>query len=452
MDCVRLNFSHGSLPGHLQVIRRVRSVSKRTGELVAIMQDLPGPKLRVGVLRAPVHLQKGSSVILATRHGAVTPDLIPVESPGLSNYVKAGGTILLADGSIELRVVSTTAASIECVCEIGGTVRSGTGVNIRDLGQDFETFTGQDRKYLDFGLKQKVDLVAVSFVRNADDIREVKAFVGSREPAPLIVAKIEKREAVENLSEIVGESDAVMVARGDLGAENPIEEVPEIQKSVIAYCRSKGTPVITATQMLESMVTNARPTRAEVTDVANAILDGTDAIMLSEETALGMYPVECVDVMNKIALKAEERLLEENAARVPLSFPTDDLSDAFSASAWHLSEAIGASAIVVRSGDETIIPKVSRFRPSARIIHMSDREDHLRRTKIIWGVQPDIAPGPKVSELLLDSPVQTLMDRGYLKEGERAVFVRDINSSDRYARFSISAVVARATESAKQTR
>jgi len=256
------------------------------------------------------------------------------------------------------------------------------------------------------------------------------------------VAKIEKREGLENIAEIVSVADAVMVARGDLGVENPIEEVPEIQKSIIALCRSKGVPVITATQMLESMVSNTSPTRAEVTDVANAILDGTDAVMLSEETAIGQHPVECVDVMSRVALKAEERMLNDRTMRSLNGFQSEDLADAFSASAWQLSENIKASVIALRSGDEAIIPKVSRFRPGAIIVHMSEKEEMLRRSKIIWGVYQDNARGPKDSETSLDSSVQSLMDGGFLKEGDRAVFVRD-SSSEEHAMFSLSAVVVR---------
>jgi len=444
MDCARLNFSHGTLEDHLRVLERVRAVSRRTRNLVAVMQDLPWPKLRVGKLKnGPLHLKKESKVVLATGDRQGQADVIPVESKDLSRFVKRGGKIFLFDGAITLRVTATTESTIETVCEVGGVVRSGNGVNVPDLTQDFETFTEQDRRYLAFGLEQGVDMVAVSFVRNASDVEAVRRFIGKEKRAsPLIVAKIEKKEAVENLAGIVEATDAVMVARGDLGAENPIEEVPEMQKSIIAFCRSRGVPVITATQMLESMVNNARPTRAEVTDVANAILDGTDAVMLSEETALGQYPVECVGVMNRVALRAEARMLKDQAVRSLGEFRSKDLADAFSASAWQLSEDIGARVIAVRSGDEAIIPKVSRFRPSAVIVHTSEKEELLRRSRIIWGVFQDKVNGHQVSDKSLDSSVQSLVRGGYLAQGDRAVFIRDINSSAKYARFSVSAVVA----------
>jgi pyruvate kinase len=448
MDCARLNFSHGTFAEHLSVIRNVRDVSKHTGSLVAVMQDLPGPKMRVGRIKGgSIKIAEGSTVILATKDGAAGENVVPVESENLPRYVKAGGTIFLRDGLITLRVVSTTETSIKCVCEVGGVLLSGHGVNVPDLKQGFDTFTEKDKRYLAFGLEQGVDLVAVSFVRDANDIKEVREFVEKKAKGePMLVAKIEKREAVENLAEIVNTTDAVMVARGDLGVENPIEGVPEMQKSIIATCRSRGVPVITATQMLESMVSRATPTRAEVTDVANAILDGTDAVMLSEETATGAYPVECVEVMNKVALKAEERMLEDQNVRSLSGVRLQGLVDAFSESAWQLAENIGANVIAVRSGNEAIIPKVSRFRPRAMIVHMTDEEVFLRRSRIVWGVFQSLTKHSESTAVSLDSSVRRLMREGYLRRGERAVFVRGTNGSAKDARFSLSVLVADGSE------
>jgi len=444
MDCARLNFSHGTLAEHLDVVRNVRDVSKRTGSLVAVMQDLPGPKMRVGKIKGgSLNLSEGSTVVLTTKDGVGGENVVPVESENLPRYVKTGGIIFLRDGLITLRVVSTTETSIKCVCEVGGVLLSGHGVNVPDLKQGFDTFTEKDRRYLAFGLEHGVDLVAVSFVRDANDIKEVREFVAKKaRREPILVAKIEKREAVENLAEIVNTTDAVMVARGDLGVENPIEGVPEMQKSIIATCRSRGVPVITATQMLESMVGRATPTRAEVTDVANAILDGTDAVMLSEETATGSYPVECVEVMNKVALKAEERMLEDQNIRSLSGIRFQGLVDAFSESAWQLAENIGANVIAVRSGNEAIIPKISRFRPRAMIVHMTDEEVFLRRSRIIWGVFQSKTKDPEGSAMSLDSSVQRLMKEGYLGRGEKAVFVRGTDGSVKNARFTLSALVA----------
>jgi len=443
MDCARLNFSHGTFAEHLAVIRNIREVSKRTGSLVAVMQDLPGPKMRVGKLKqGSIRIAEGSTVTLVTG-AAAGENVIPVESENLPKFVKTGGMIFLRDGSIRLKVVSTTATTIKCVCEVGGELRSGHGVNVPDLKQGFATFTEKDKKYLSFGLEQGVDLVAISFVRDHNDIKEVREFVSQRGARhPILVAKIEKKEAVENMGGIVNTTDAVMVARGDLGVENPIEGVPEMQKSIIATCRSKGIPVITATQMLESMVSKATPTRAEVTDVANAILDGTDAVMLSEETATGKFPVECVEVMNRVALKAEERMLKDPNTRSLSGVRLQGLVDAFSESAWQLAENINAHVIAVRSGNEAIIPKISRFRPTAKIVHMTEEEELLRRSRIIWGVFQSKTKGSERTETSLDSSVQRLMKEGYLEKGERAVFVRGSDTSRRNSRFSLSALVA----------
>lgn len=423
MDCSRLNFSHGQPEAHLRVIRQVRRASRKTGRLVAVMQDLPGPKLRVGKLPGGSRvLRKGSRVVLA-QEGAGRDGAVPVRLGGLYGRLKRGQMIFLSDGSIVLRVVRNGALEAECVCEAGGVLLSGKGVNIPNLDEGLEAFTDKDREYLAFGLENGVDLVAVSFVRKAEDVRRVKEFISKRGLDTPVVAKIEKRDAVENISSIADVADIVMVARGDLGVENPIEEVPEIQKSVIATCRAKGVPVITATQMLESMVSNTSPTRAEVTDVANAVLDGTDAVMLSEETAVGEHPIGCVQVMERIALKAEERMLRERGADAPRGFAPSTLADAFSASAWRLSADVGAGAIVVGLGDEAMIPKVSRFRPSAAILHVSDSEGLLRRTKVVWGVEQALLRDKNPSPTL-ESSLETIRERALLKDGEPAVFLK----------------------------
>jgi pyruvate kinase len=443
MDCARLNFSHGSPEEHLKVIKRIREVSRRTGRLVAVMQDLPGPKLRVGRLKhGSLALKKGSRVVITTRAGDEDGAEIPIESEALSRRVRAGSKIFLSDGSIALKVAATTESKIECVCEVGGVLLSGKGINVPGVDLGLQAFTDRDRRHLAFGLEHGVDLVAVSFVRSADDVKRVRRFVKKGGSEVLIVAKIEKKEAVVSISEIASASDAVMVARGDLGVENPIEEVPEIQKAVIAHCRREGVPAITATQMLESMVNNSSPTRAEVTDVANAILDGTDAVMLSEETAIGQHPVACVEVMDRVAIKAEEKMLADKGMMAITAIRPSDLADAFSASVWRLSEDIGASAIVVQSGDEAIIPKVSRFRPSAKVVHISGEEGQLRRSKIVWGVFQERAKGTQTSESSFDSSVRNLLGAGYLGEGDRAVFVRSAGGSAGPPSYSLSALVA----------
>jgi pyruvate kinase len=406
------------------------------------MQDLPGPKLRVGKLRGgSVQITKGSTVSLITKPVADDNSMIPIQSKDLPRYVKVDGMIFLSDGSIKLKVLDTTETDIKCRCEIGGTLLSGKGINIPDLKHGFKTFTQLDKRYLDLGIEHGVDLVAVSFVRTASDIEEVREFVRKRKREPMIVAKIEKKEAVDNINQIIEATDAVMVARGDMGVENPIEEVPELQKLIISKCRSRGVPVITATQMLESMVDNASPTRAEVTDVANAIFDGTDAVMLSEETAVGKYPVECVEVMNRVALKAEEMMLDgETTGRLGGS-RRESSADALGEAACQISQDIGASAIVVQSEDGTILPRISRFRPRAPIFFASESEEKLRKSNVMWGVyqvEAREAGGFESSAEL----VKRLCKDKFVKQGDSVVVIRETAEPAKEPGFSLSISIA----------
>jgi pyruvate kinase len=443
MDCARLNFSHGTPDEHFEVVEKVRTACQRAGRRVAVMQDLPGPKLRVGKLKGgSVQIAKGSTVSLTTRATSRDISTIPIQSKDLPRYVKAGGTIFLSDGSIRLRILDATETDIECRCEIGGSLLSGKGVNIPDLKHGFKTFTERDKGYLALGLEHGVDLVAVSFVRTASDIEEVREFIRRRKVEPMIVAKIEKKEAVDNVDRIIEAADAVMVARGDMGVENPIEEVPELQKSIISKCRSRGVPVITATQMLESMVDNASPTRAEVTDVANAILDGTDAVMLSEETAVGKYPVECVEVLNRVALKAEEFMLDgEKTGR--LSSPQrESPADALSEAAYQISQDIGAKVIAVQSESGAVLPRISRFRPRAPIFFASESEVELRRSKIIWGVYEVEPKGTGRFESSAEL-VQRLANGKYVKRDDSVVVIRQTSEPEKEPRFSLSVSIVK---------
>ncbi len=390
MDCARLNFSHGDPSEHLRVIRSIRNIETETGKRVAILQDLPGPKFRVGVIPSgSVQLKKGSVVTLAAGEVNSKPDTIPLRSDNLPHYAPVGGLIFLSDGSIKLRILETTDTEIKCRCEVGGILLSGKGVNVPELRRGFETFTDNDKKFLAFGLKHGVDLAAVSFVRKSSDIESVRNFMKKNGKSVPIVAKIEKKEAVDNIDEIVRTSDAVMVARGDLGVENPLQRVPELQKHIISTCSASGVPVITATQMLESMVNNPSPTRAEVTDVANAIFDGTDAVMLSEETAVGKYPVECVKMLNEVSLNAEEMMrTTRQIMKFDVSPRPDLVSEAVGRASAAICNELGAKAIVTFLDSLETVSQVSRLRPGAPIIAMSKDEAKLRRLKIVWGVYP----------------------------------------------------------------
>jgi len=303
MNVARLNFAHGTYEEHSTSIKTIRQVSKKLHRPVAILQDLPGPKLRVGKLPVePIHLRRLERVVLTTDP---TParGKIPISYPDLPRAVTKGDTVYLADGTIRLEVLGVEGEEVEGRVLNGGSLTSGKGVNLPRLRIRLPAITREDVKHIEFGLEEDVDAVGVSFVQKADDIRSARKTAGKKNRDLFIVAKIEKREAVEELEPIIRESDGVMVARGDLGVELSLERVPVIQKRIIFEANKQGRPVITATQMLESMVTAPVPTRAEVADVANAILDGTDAVMLAEETAIGKYPVEAVKILGRVALE-----------------------------------------------------------------------------------------------------------------------------------------------------
>ena len=426
MDCARLNFSHGRSSEHLQVIESIRKMSERTGKQIAVMQDLPGPKFRIGkVKNGSVNIKKGSILTLTTKNVEGSSEVIPLRSQDLPRHVPEGGTIFLSDGSIKLKVLHVTRGTIQCKCEVGGVLLSGKGVNVPQLKKGLETFTQKDKEFLGFGLEHDVDFVAVSFVRRASDIEAVRDFVKRKGGDVPVIAKIEKREAVDNIGAIIAVSDALMVARGDLGVENPIEQVPELQKEIISDCNSRGVPVITATQMLESMVSNPSPTRAEVTDVANSIFDGTDAVMLSEETAIGKYPIECVRTLNKVALRAEYRMMASKKSLSTDSPYSEDIREAISAAAVRISNTIGAKAIITRFGSDDTVSKISRFRPNAPILAISDTYMALRRLKIVWGVFPIKAVKKDGLDRTLTAATERLLQEELLRSGDKIVLVHD---------------------------
>ncbi|MHB8565594.1 MAG: pyruvate kinase [Nitrososphaerales archaeon] len=429
MDCARLNFSHGTHAEHLKTIRMVRKLSSKIGREIAILQDLPGPKFRLGNLKnGSVSMKKGSTITLTTEEGDESH--LPLRQKDLPKYVTKGSVIFLSDGAIKLKVLNVTDSEIVCLCQNPGQVFSGKGINIPKLGRDFATFTDQDKEHVLFGLDNDVELIAVSFVRNSDDIRAVRKFVRENinkdsEP-PWIVAKIEKRDALADIEGITRESNMVMVARGDLGVENPIEQVPIIQKNIISMCNRLGVPVITATQMLESMVVNSSPTRAEVTDVANAILDGTDALMLSEETAVGEHPLDCVKVLNNVALVTEKRLQS-----FPQRFVYDsakfegDVRDSTSGAATKIARDISAKLIVSPTNRGSMTAKISRFRPGFPIIALTESRKTLRKLALVWGVHPLKINKTRSLTGLFEVSINTLVEKKLVNYGDRIVIVCD---------------------------
>jgi len=386
MDVIRLNFSHGDRETHRQTIRRIRDVARQAGREVGILQDLGGPKIRLGELpEIGIELRVGSTISLGV-DGRAVEGALPVSYEHLLEDVGVGERILLADGLVELEVREVADDHLLCNVVIGGVVTSRKGVNLPQANLRVPAFTDKDRSDLEVGLEEGVDFVALSFVRHEDDLAPVRdRFTGLEHP-PLLIAKIEKPQAVQRLDSIIEAVDGVMVARGDLGVEMPPEQVPMIQKRIIAASRRAGLPVITATQMLRSMVDSPRPLRAEASDVANAVLDGTDAVMLSEETAIGHFPTEAVRVLDRVALEAEPEIDHLKMLADSASPSVPELTGAISRAACELSESIDAAAILTATTSGATARLVARLRPSAPILGMTTSDKVARQLALSWGV------------------------------------------------------------------
>ena len=397
MNVARLNFSHGTHDEHAAVIERIRKISARLDCSIAILQDLQGPKIRVGSLQGgqPVQLVDGAQVTITIRPVTGDAQTIPTTYTHLPQDVKPGDRILLDDGLMELRVLDTGATDVRCQVVHGGLLKEHKGINLPGVAVSAPALTEKDRDDLRFGIMHGVDYVALSFVRRPEDVLTAKQLIAQLQAeqsrkhthAPVsipLIAKLEKPEAVAHLDDILEVVDGVMVARGDLGVEMPPEKVPLLQKRIIARCNDLGLPVITATQMLESMVTNPRPTRAEASDVANAILDGTDSVMLSAETATGAYPIEAVQMMVRIALETEAG---DSTARQPQCQRLTQ-EHAVSHAARALSEEASVKAIVVLTRSGTSARLISKDRPRRPILAYTSSERIYRQLALWWGVWP----------------------------------------------------------------
>jgi pyruvate kinase len=383
---LRLNFSHGTHDDHLSSIRLIRQLSFELDKPVGILQDLQGPKIRLGKFAdGPIVLKNGDPFTLTSKIIPGTQTISSVTYDTLADEVPVGSTILLDDGKVEMVVtgVDPQTSELHCKVVVGGTLSNNKGVNFPGVYLSIKALTDKDRVDLMFGLDQGVDWVALSFVRNPADILEIKELIANAGKETPVIAKIEKHEAIEQMEEILALCDGVMVARGDLGVELPAEQVPRIQKQLIATANRMGIPIITATQMLDSMVNNPRGTRAEISDVANAILDGTDAVMLSNETAVGIYPIEAVETMARIALETEKEKLsrrwEDNKRSIP---------NAISEAVGNIAEQLGAAAIIPFTKTGATARSVSKFRPSKPILAVTPHVDVARRLQLVWGVQP----------------------------------------------------------------
>jgi pyruvate kinase len=396
MDVARLNFSHGSRDQHQQVIDNLKQASTITGEYITILQDLGGPKIRTGLLEQKgVELVTGEEFTFTTRDARGNNKFVSTTYQQLPQDVKRGDTILVDDGKMTFKVESTTEADVVCRILNGGILSEKKGMNLPGVKVSLPSFTEKDADDLRFGLANDIDYVALSFVRSEKDIRNLREFLvkeapkGKRIP---IIAKIERGEAVEDINSIIAASDVIMVARGDLGVELPTEDVPIIQKMVVRLCNEEGVPVIVATQMLESMIENPRPTRAEANDVANAVLDGADAVMLSGETSVGKFPIDAVQTMDRIIKKAEIRYQDHFDIARPRVLQEFATPDAISRAACVMANEIGAKAIVVITHSGFSAINTAKYRPKALILAVTGRDKILRRLNLVWGIRGIIVP------------------------------------------------------------
>ena len=428
MNVARLNFSHGTREEHARRIDLIRRAAGKTGKNIALLLDTKGPEVRLGLFEQPVFLQAKQKIILTTAQVKGDTHRLPVLFKGLPQHVSPGSSILIADGLLEFKVLSVQEGEIECEVIHGGEVASNKGVNIPEAALDLPVIAEQDREDILFGIERGVDFIAVSFVRRAADVLMVREILEDVRASPDVIAKIESREGVNNLEEIIEVADGVMVARGDLGVGIPAEEVPLVQKMIIKKCNQAGKPVITATQMLESMIHNPRPTRAEASDVANAILDGTDAVMLSGETAIGRYPIDAVEVMTRIASRVEESLsYDESLDRrgrgqaCPVT-----VTDAISHATWAVTEDLSAAAIITFTQTGYTARMVSKYRPRAPIIAATPEMKVLRKLALVWGVQPLLIAPIKDTDSMIASAIEISLAAEMVKPGDLVVITAGV--------------------------
>jgi len=417
MDLARINLSHGVPDEHARRIQRVREISRNLGRPVGILADLPGPKFRLGEIPGGSReLPAGAQVYLAK--AASAPNVLPVRQHALLAALRAGESVHLADGAIRLVVKTPAADQVECEVLAGGTVRSGSGVNVPELQLPGLVPTERDRMCLAFAVSQAVDWIGVSFVQGADDLTRVRACLVDT-CTPLLIAKIEKRAALAALDSIVEAADAIMVARGDLGVETDLAEIPLIQKRIIAAANVKGRPVVTATQMLESMVEHTRPTRAEVTDIANAVLDGTDAVMLSAESAIGRNPVAAVAILRRVIVATQAEYAATIAqARLAAAVSADE---ALAFAACQLAGQLDARAIIVQARNLRQVAAIARFRPRAPIVALTDSSMVWGSLTLVSGVSPLCVPSQTDAQACIARARDWLYEHALARPGEQAV-------------------------------
>lgn len=416
MNVARLNFSHGDHSFYKDLIQRIRQVAEEENAPVAVLQDLQGPKIRVGKFEAgSVELKKGSTVELRVESDSKvlgSENAIYTSYPKLNDDLSEGQSVLLDDGNLELKVISVDKKCVKAEVQVGGILKDRKGMNLPDSNLSISGFTEKDRKDLIFGLTHGVDFVALSFVRHEDDVKSVQKLIHARKRRVPIIAKIEKPEAVNRIDSIIDVADGIMVARGDMAVEMGNHVVPMIQKEIIRKCNESAKPVITATQMLESMVHSPRPTRAEASDVANAVFDGSDAVMLSAETASGEYPIEAVQTMSRIALETELNLKYGSASELWKKPSKNPMRESIEKAAVITAENLGADGIACITNTASTARRLSRFRPKTPIWALTDQKEALRKMSLLWGVY-----GILIKELVATDDVFKAVDHELVQAG-----------------------------------
>ncbi|WP_435921794.1 pyruvate kinase [Paenibacillus sp. DYY-L-2] len=428
MNVARLNFSHGDFEEHGNRIKTIRQASEELGKSIAILLDTKGPEIRTGKLKEePIELVQDEFITLTTEEILGDKDRLSITYKDLPGDVEVGSTILIDDGLIGLTVVDIQGTEIKCRIVNGGTIKSKKGVNVPGVAISLPGITEKDANDIKFGIEQGIDFIAASFVRKASDVLEIRELLERNNATHIqIISKIENQQGVDNLDEILEVSDGLMVARGDLGVEIPAEDVPLVQKRMIEKCNRAGKPVITATQMLDSMQRNPRPTRAEASDVANAIFDGTDAIMLSGETAAGKYPVESVLTMSRIAEKAESALEYHEIFLKQSNAQQTTVTEAISQSVANSALELNAKAIITSTETGYTARMVSKYRPKAPIIAVTTEDQTLRRLALNWGVNPVKGQVATSTDEMFDNAMKGGLDSGLVKEGDLVVITAGI--------------------------
>ncbi len=425
VNVFRLNFSHGSYETHKNYIQKIRYWEKKLGIPIGILQDLSGPKIRLGEIKEPFYVKYGDVIKIVKQKIVGTKEAVSINYPQILDELKPGDRIYIADGTIRLKVVDKTEDAVVAKVILGGLISSRKGVNFPKIHLNIPALTEKDKEDIKFGLEHGVDIIALSFVKNSQDVINTKEFIKSIKDIDIpVFSKIEKHEAVENIDKILEVSDGIMVARGDLGVEIEMEKVPVVQKMIIRKANEKAKPVITATQMLISMVSSMRPTRAEVSDIANAVLDGTDAVMLSDETTIGKFPVEAVSVMRR-TIEETEKIYNYYRNMTGNITPDEAIANASSS----IAKDIKADGIIVFTTTGRSARAVSKFRPECPIYVVSHDLETLRRSTIIWGVVPyEVVQKQEDPEIMLCNLIKKVKEKGKKLEGTYVITIGSIGN------------------------